>query len=165
MYLRLHNDLNINRGIGGTAIKDDVERLRAGQHMVVGTPGRVFDMVNKSLGSIMQSCVYFPRLTLEAWASRNNLRVDDLKVFVLDEAVQTACLGRKNFLAPSNYQPTCPGRRVNVTRFQGANMTMYNGRSIKALLVSLVLSLFSRPHVSSRTRSTTFSNACHQMSR
>lgn len=59
MYLRLHNDLNINRGIGGTAIKDDVERLRAGQHMVVGTPGRVFDMVNKSLGSIMQiMCVF-----------------------------------------------------------------------------------------------------------
>eukprot|EP00438_Fugacium_kawagutii_P028303 Skav219878 [mRNA] locus=scaffold777:284437:304008:+ [translate_table: standard] len=39
-------------GIGGTAIKDDVDRLRAGQHMVVGTPGRVFDMVNKSLDQI-----------------------------------------------------------------------------------------------------------------
>ena len=31
-----------------------------------------------------------PRFTLE-WA-RNNLRVDDLKVFVLDEAMQTFCV-------------------------------------------------------------------------
>lgn len=59
--------------IGGTAIKDDVERLRAGQHMVVGTPGRVFDMVNK-----------------------NNLRVDDLKVFVLDEADELMSRGFKD---------------------------------------------------------------------
>eukprot|EP00913_Durusdinium_trenchii_P018947 g17805.t1 len=59
--------------IGGTAIKDDVEKLRAGQHLVVGTPGRVYDMVNK-----------------------NNLRVDDLKVFVLDEADELMSRGFKD---------------------------------------------------------------------
>merc|ERR1712050_175584 len=30
--------------IGGTAVKDDIEKLREGQHLVVGTPGRVFDI-------------------------------------------------------------------------------------------------------------------------
>ncbi|CAE7676673.1 inf-1 [Symbiodinium sp. CCMP2592] len=60
-------------GIGGTAIRDDVDKLRDGQHLVVGTPGRVYDMVSK-----------------------NNLRVDDLKCFVLDEADELMSRGFKD---------------------------------------------------------------------
>ncbi len=49
--------------IGGTAIKTDIKNLEDGIHVVVGTPGRVQDMINKS-----------------------HLRLSSLKVFVLDEA-------------------------------------------------------------------------------
>jgi len=59
--------------IGGTAIRDDIDKLRERPHMVVGTPGRVFDMVSK-----------------------NNLKVDDLKVFVLDEADELMSRGFKD---------------------------------------------------------------------
>jgi len=59
--------------IGGTSVRDDIDKLRDGQHMVVGTPGRVFDMVSK-----------------------RNLRVDDLVVFVLDEADELMSRGFKD---------------------------------------------------------------------
>merc|ERR1712226_626696 len=49
--------------IGGTSVRDDIDKLRDGQHLVVGTPGCVYDMINK-----------------------RHLRVDDLITFVLDEA-------------------------------------------------------------------------------
>jgi translation initiation factor 4A len=59
--------------IGGTSVGDDIERLRAGQHVVVGTPGRVLDMINK-----------------------RRLRVDDLQSFVLDEADEMLSHGFKD---------------------------------------------------------------------
>lgn len=59
--------------IGGTSVRDDVDKLREGQHIVVGTPGRVFDMV-----------------------SRRNLKVDDLITFVLDEADEMLSRGFKD---------------------------------------------------------------------
>jgi len=49
--------------IGGTSVREDIDKLSEGQHMVVGTPGRVFDMVGK-----------------------RHLRADNLRIFVLDEA-------------------------------------------------------------------------------
>mmetsp|Transcript_83757 Transcript_83757/g.233238 ORF Transcript_83757/g.233238 Transcript_83757/m.233238 type:complete len:384 (-) Transcript_83757:539-1690(-) len=49
--------------VGGTSVRDDIVKVREGQHLVVGTPGRVYDMIIK-----------------------RNLRVDDLITFVLDEA-------------------------------------------------------------------------------
>lgn len=49
--------------IGGTAVRDDIETLRQGIHVIVGTPGRVYDMIQ-----------------------RRALRVGHLKMFVLDEA-------------------------------------------------------------------------------
>jgi translation initiation factor 4A len=57
--------------IGGTNWRDDAATLRAGVHVVVGTPGRVFDMIN----------------------NRKALSVDDLKMFVLDEADEMLSLG------------------------------------------------------------------------
>ncbi|CAH8442197.1 unnamed protein product [Schistosoma margrebowiei] len=51
--------------IGGTRTSHDMACLQQGQHVVVGTPGRVFDMMN-----------------------RNTLATANIKVFVLDEADQ-----------------------------------------------------------------------------
>ncbi|CAM0141515.1 translation initiation factor eIF4A [Umbelopsis sp. WA50703] len=49
--------------VGGTNVREDMEKLRAGCHVVVGTPGRVFDMIN-----------------------RGAFKTDNMKMFVLDEA-------------------------------------------------------------------------------
>ena len=49
--------------IGGTNVRDDMRKLESGVHVVVGTPGRVYDMIN-----------------------RRALRVESMKLFVLDEA-------------------------------------------------------------------------------
>lgn len=49
--------------IGGTNIGDDIRKLDYGQHIVVGTPGRVYDMIR-----------------------RRNLRTRSIKVLILDEA-------------------------------------------------------------------------------
>merc|ERR1712048_742602 len=59
--------------IGGTSVRDDIDKLRDGQHLVVGTPGRVYDMISK-----------------------RNLRVDDLATFVLDEADEMLSRGFKD---------------------------------------------------------------------
>jgi len=59
--------------IGGTSVREDIEKLKDGQHVVVGTPGRVLDMVTKK-----------------------NLRVDDLITFVLDEADEMLSRGFKD---------------------------------------------------------------------
>ena len=36
--------------VGGTSVRDNVEALRRGVHVVVGTPGRVFDLINNIIG-------------------------------------------------------------------------------------------------------------------
>mmetsp|Transcript_22618 Transcript_22618/g.64184 ORF Transcript_22618/g.64184 Transcript_22618/m.64184 type:complete len:389 (-) Transcript_22618:159-1325(-) len=59
--------------VGGTSVRDDIVKVREGQHLVVGTPGRVYDMIIK-----------------------RNLRVDDLITFVLDEADEMLLCGFKD---------------------------------------------------------------------
>merc|ERR1711868_320471 len=59
--------------IGGTSVRGDMSKLDAGQHIVVGTPGRVFDMI-----------------------SRKVLRTHDIKQFVLDEADEMLSRGFKD---------------------------------------------------------------------
>jgi translation initiation factor 4A len=59
--------------IGGTSVREDMRKLDAGQHIVVGTPGRVFDMI-----------------------SRKVLRTYDIKMFVLDEADEMLSRGFKD---------------------------------------------------------------------
>jgi translation initiation factor 4A len=49
--------------VGGTNVREDMEKLRGGCHVVVGTPGRVYDMIN-----------------------RGAFKTDHMKMFVLDEA-------------------------------------------------------------------------------
>ncbi|KAI9093831.1 eukaryotic initiation factor 4A-III [Phlyctochytrium arcticum] len=58
--------------IGGTNVRDDMRALEAGVHVVVGTPGRVFDMMD-----------------------RRALKTDHIKMFVLDEADEMLSRGFK----------------------------------------------------------------------
>lgn len=55
--------IKVHGCIGGTAVRDDIQTLRNGVHMVVGTPGRCYDMIQ-----------------------RKALLMDDLRIFCLDEA-------------------------------------------------------------------------------
>jgi len=68
-----YNNVKCHACIGGTSVRDDIDKLREGQHLVVGTPGRVFDMIGK-----------------------RHLRVDDLITFVLDEADEMLSRGFKD---------------------------------------------------------------------
>jgi translation initiation factor 4A len=59
--------------IGGTLVRDDINTLRHGVQIVVGTPGRVFDMVN-----------------------RQCMILESVKIFVLDEADEMLSRGFKD---------------------------------------------------------------------
>merc|ERR1711997_280282 len=65
VILALGDYLNIQAHccIGGTNIGDDIRKLDYGQHIVCGTPGRVYDMIR-----------------------RRNLRTRSIKTLILDEA-------------------------------------------------------------------------------
>jgi superfamily II DNA/RNA helicase len=46
-------DAQCHACIGGTNVRTDIMKLELGQHVVVGTPGRVFDMISRrALGRI-----------------------------------------------------------------------------------------------------------------
>lgn len=59
--------------IGGTNVREDMRKLEQGVHVVVGTPGRVYDMI-----------------------SRRSLRSNHIKLFVLDEADEMLSRGFKD---------------------------------------------------------------------
>jgi translation initiation factor 4A len=59
--------------IGGTLVRDDIRFLQQGQQIVVGTPGRVYDMINRKVLSLAQT-----------------------KMFVLDEADEMLSRGFKD---------------------------------------------------------------------
>jgi len=59
--------------VGGTSVREDARILSAGVHVVVGTPGRVYDMLR-----------------------RRCLRADNIKMFVLDEADEMLSRGFKD---------------------------------------------------------------------
>jgi ATP-dependent RNA helicase len=59
--------------IGGTSIGEDIKKLEYGQHVVSGTPGRVFDMIR-----------------------RRSLRTRNIKMLVLDEADELLNKGFKD---------------------------------------------------------------------
>jgi len=66
-------DLQVHACVGGTAVRDDIRTLQAGVHVVVGTPGRVYDMIN-----------------------RRALRLDNIRQFFLDEADEMLSRGFKD---------------------------------------------------------------------
>lgn len=75
VVLALGDYLNIqcHACIGGTSIKDDMTRIQSGVHLVVGTPGRVYDMINRRV-----------------------LKPEHIKVFCLDEADEMLSRGFKD---------------------------------------------------------------------
>jgi translation initiation factor 4A len=66
-------DVQVHACVGGTAVRDDIRTLQAGVHIVVGTPGRVYDMIN-----------------------RRALRLDSIRQFFLDEADEMLSRGFKD---------------------------------------------------------------------
>lgn len=65
--------VSVHACVGGTRVREDVEKLRVGVNVVVGTPGRVFDMIN-----------------------RKALDMSSAKMFVLDEADEMLSRGFKD---------------------------------------------------------------------
>ena len=65
-------NVQVHACIGGTKVGEDVKKLDYGQHVVSGTPGRVYDMIK-----------------------RRNLRTKNVKMLVLDEADEMLSRGFK----------------------------------------------------------------------
>jgi translation initiation factor 4A len=70
--LGTHLGCKVHACVGGTAVRDDMAALSRGVHVVVGTPGRVYDMIQ-----------------------RGAFHVGNLKIFCLDEADQMLDRGFK----------------------------------------------------------------------
>lgn len=96
--------IQCHASIGGVSIQEDRQKLEAGPQVVIGTPGRVFDMIN-----------------------RGYLRADHIKMFVLDEADEMLSRGFKEQiyevfqLMPTSIQvvllsATMPGEVLEVTK-------------------------------------------------
>lgn len=68
-----HMNIVCHASIGGVAVQEDRQACEAGPHIIVGTPGRVFDMI-----------------------SRGFLNPDSIKMFVLDEADEMLSRGFKD---------------------------------------------------------------------
>ena len=96
--------VKVHACVGGTSVRDDQRILMSGVHVVVGTPGRVFDMLR-----------------------RHSLRPDCIKMFVLDEADEMLSRGFKDQiydifqLLPSAIQvgvfsATMPPEALEITR-------------------------------------------------
>jgi len=90
--------------IGGTRVRDDISKLQNGVHIVVGTPGRVYDML-----------------------CRRVLRPDNIKMFILDEADEMLSRGFKDQIydifqvLPARVQvglfsATMPAEALEITR-------------------------------------------------
>jgi ATP-dependent RNA helicase len=69
--------------IGGTNLGEDIRKLDYGQHVVSGTPGRVFG--NKIITSNIQMKTYKRYLFVDM-IRRRTLRTRSIKMLVLDEA-------------------------------------------------------------------------------
>ncbi|KAI3875161.1 hypothetical protein MKW92_047273 [Papaver armeniacum] len=96
--------VKVHACVGGTSVKEDQRILFDGVHVVVGTPGRVFEMLRKQF-----------------------LRSDSIKLFVLDEADEMLSRGFKDQiydifqLLPSEIQvgvfsATMPPEALEITR-------------------------------------------------
>lgn len=77
--------------IGGTSVRDDQRKLEGGVQIVVGTPGRVNDMIQRNALSLNQ---------IFCLQSKNSffffLETDFIKMFVLDEADEMLSRGFKD---------------------------------------------------------------------
>ncbi len=72
MSIGTYLDITVHASIGGTSIREDYDAFRSGVQIIVGTPGRVFDMIE-----------------------RRALKTDGIKMFILDEADEMLSSGFK----------------------------------------------------------------------
>jgi translation initiation factor 4A len=70
--LALHMDVTVHACIGGKSIEDDIKALRDGAQIVVGTPGRVYDVIERGI-----------------------FKTKDVKMFIMDEADEMLSQGFK----------------------------------------------------------------------
>ncbi|TID13283.1 hypothetical protein CANINC_004969 [Pichia inconspicua] len=70
--LAVHMTVNVHACIGGKSISEDIEALNNGAQIVVGTPGRVFDMIERGF-----------------------FKTKDVKMFIMDEADEMLSQGFK----------------------------------------------------------------------
>ncbi len=75
VFLALGDYMNVqcHACIGGTSIGEDIRKFGYGQHIVSGTPGRVFDMIRRHI-----------------------LRTGNIKMLILDEADELLTKGFKD---------------------------------------------------------------------
>lgn len=75
VLVALGDYLNIEcyAAVGGTSVRDGMAKLQEGVHVIVGTPGRVYDMIQ-----------------------RRALKTDHIKIFTLDEADEMLSRGFKD---------------------------------------------------------------------
>ena len=75
MLMRIGDFMQVkaHRLVGGDRVRDDIRTLRSGVHVVVGTPGQIYDMIN-----------------------RRALRLDHLRICVLDEVDEMLSRGFKD---------------------------------------------------------------------
>ena len=96
--------IKVHACVGGTVVKDDIRILKSGPHVVIGTPGRIHDMMR-----------------------RRYLKTDFLKIFVLDEADELLDRGFKpqiqeifkflpNDIQISLFSATMPQEILKLTR-------------------------------------------------
>lgn len=71
-HIGLYLNVTVHASIGGTSTLDDIEAFKSGVQIVVGTPGRVFDMME-----------------------RGSFKTDKIKMFILDEADEMLSSGFK----------------------------------------------------------------------
>lgn len=64
--------VKVHACVGGTSVKEDITKLKSGIHMVVGTPGRICDMMKRGF-----------------------FKTDYLRLFVMDEADEMLSRGFK----------------------------------------------------------------------
>lgn len=67
------SNVKVHACVGGTVVREDIRILKGGVHIVVGTPGRVMDMMKRGF-----------------------MKTDYLKLFVLDEADEMLSRGFQN---------------------------------------------------------------------
>jgi len=86
--------VKVHACVGGTSVREDQRILQSGVHVVVGTPGRVFDMLR-----------------------RQSLRPDHIKMFVLDEADEMLSRGFKDQVAIFSFHFFCPSSAIFLPLF------------------------------------------------
>ena len=110
--------------IGGTSVRDDMKALQDGPHVVVGTPGRVQDMIQRRV-----------------------LKTDSMKMFVLDEADEMLSVCASYYISQRTHTLTlCLTSVVSRSKSTtSSNCSLNRLRLYSSLLRCRRMSLKSRP--------------------